>query len=108
MAEMRGYMYVLFTYIMPFMDDIEEMGTTEFIVALTSHKGSLLKPMYSFGKRWKWKISQMGVVYRVVWVLKALWIFLSKTINFLRKLHKTNILGMPQKILPWTYVQSSL
>ena len=45
-----------------------------------------LKPMYSFGKWWKLKISLMGFVYRVVWVLKALWIFMSETINFLRKL----------------------
>ena len=37
-------------------------------------------------------------VYRVVWVLRALWIILSETINMLRKLHKTNIFGMPQKI----------
>ena len=37
----------------------------------------------------KWKISLMGFVYRVVWVLKALWIILSETINILRKLHKT-------------------
>ena len=56
-----------------------------------------LKPMYSFGKWWKWKNSLMGIVYRVVWVLKALWISLSETINFLRKLHKTNISGMPPK-----------
>ena len=49
----------------------------------------LLKPMYSFGKWWKWKISLMAFICRVVWVLKALWIFLSDTINFLRKLHKT-------------------
>ena len=30
-----------------------------------------LKPMYSFGKWWKWKISWMAFVYRVVWVLKS-------------------------------------
>ena len=48
----------------------------------------LLKPRYRFGKWWKWKISLMGFLNRVVWVLKALWIFLSETINFLRKLHK--------------------
>ena len=29
-----------------------------------------LKPMYSFGKWWKWKISLMGFVYRVVFCLK--------------------------------------
>ena len=61
---------------------------------------SILKPMYSFGKWWKWEISLMGFVYRVVWFLKVLWIFLSETNNFLRKLHKTNIFGMPPKILP--------
>ena len=59
-----------------------------------------LKPMYNFGKWWKLKFSLMGFVYRVVRVLKALCIFLSETINFLRKLHKTNIFGMPPKILP--------
>ena len=56
-----------------------------------------LKPMYSFGKWWKLKSYLMGSVYRVIWVLKALWIFLSETINFLRKVHKTNIFGMPPK-----------
>ena len=29
--------------------------------------------MYGFGKWWKWKISLMGFVYRVVWVLKKLY-----------------------------------
>ena len=56
-----------------------------------------LKPMYNLGKWWKLKVSLMGFVYRVVRVLKALWIFLSETINSLRKLHKTNIFGMPPK-----------
>ena len=42
--------------------------------------------------------------YRVAWVLKALRIILSETINILRKLHKTNIFGMPPKILPYSYV----
>ena len=37
----------------------------------------------------------MGFVYRVVRVLEALWIVLSETIKVLRKLHKTNIFGMP-------------
>ena len=58
--------------------------------------------MYTFGKWLKWKISLMGFVYRVVWVLKALWIILSETINILRKLHKTNIFRMPPKILPYS------
>ena len=39
----------------------------------------------------------MGFVYRVVGVLKALWIALSETINILRKLHETNISGCPRK-----------
>ena len=39
----------------------------------------------------------MGFVYRVVWVLKGLWIVLSETINIFRNLHKTNILGCPWK-----------
>ena len=71
---------------------------------ITKHrKWSSLKPMYSFGKWWKWKISLMSFiyyVYRIVWVLKVLWIFLSVTITFLRKLHKTTIFGMSPKILP--------
>ena len=50
----------------------------------------------------------MGFVYRVAWVLKALWIILSETINILRKFAKNNIFGMPPKILPYTYVHSSL
>ena len=61
---------------------------------------AVLKPMYSFGKWWKWKNCIMGFPYRVIRVLQALWICLSETINFLRKLHKTNIFGMPPKILP--------
>ena len=43
-------------------------------------------------------------VYRVAQVLKAMWIILSETINILRKLHETNIFGMPPKILPQSYV----
>ena len=41
----------------------------------------------------------MGFVYRVVWDLKALWIFLSETINFLRKLQsiKLTFSGCPRK-----------
>ena len=47
------------------------------------------------------KISLMGIVHKSwIWVLKALWIFLFETINFRRKLHKTNIIGMPPRILP--------
>ena len=72
-------------------------GTMLFVEFTDCQHCISLKPMYSFGKWWKWKISLMGFVYRVVWALKALWIFLSETINFLRKLHKTNILGCPRK-----------
>ena len=50
----------------------------------------------------------MGFVYRYVWVLKALWIVLSETIHIFKKLRKTNIFGMPPKILPYSYVQSAL
>ena len=42
----------------------------------------------------------MGFVCRVLRVQKALWIVLSETIKISRKLHKTNISGMPPKILP--------
>ena len=42
----------------------------------------------------------MGFVYKVVRVLKALWIIMSEIIYILRKLHETNIFGMPPKILP--------
>ena len=58
---------------------------------------SPLQPMYSFGKWWKWKCSLMGFVYRVVRVLKALCIFLSETINFLRNCIKLTFLGCPRK-----------
>ena len=60
---------------------------------------NMLKPMYSFGKWLKWKISLMGFDYRVVWVLKALWIFLSKTINFLNieNCIKRTFSGCPRK-----------
>ena len=62
-----------------------------------------LKPMYSFGTWWKWFFffPPNGFVYRFLRFLKALWIFLSETINFLRKLHKTKFFGMPPKILPF-------
>ena len=41
-----------------------------------------LKPKYSLGKKWKYKISLMGfVIHRFLWILKALWIVLSKNIN---------------------------
>ena len=62
-----------------------------------------LKPMYSLGKWWKSKISLksknslMGFVYRVVWVLKAQWIFLSETINFWENCIKLTFLGCPPK-----------
>ena len=56
-----------------------------------------LKPMYSFGKWWKWKKILMGFVYRVVRVLKALWIILSETINILRKVQKLTFSGCPRK-----------
>ena len=39
----------------------------------------------------------MGFVYRVEWVLKAMWTILSETINIVRKLHETTIFGMPPK-----------
>ena len=54
----------------------------------------------------KMKNFSNGFCYRVVEVLKALWIVLSETINILRTLHKTNIFGMPSKILPSSYVLS--
>ena len=58
-------------------------------------KPNLLKPMYRFGKIVT--ISLMGFVCRVLWVLKALWIVFSETIDMLRKLHKTKIFGLPLK-----------
>ena len=41
----------------------------------------------------------MGIVYRVLWVLKSLWIILSETISILRKLQqkKLTFLGCPRK-----------
>ena len=49
-----------------------------------------LKPMYSFVKLIKQK-SIMGFVNRVLWILKALWIVLSKTNNILKNVQKTHI-----------------
>ena len=39
----------------------------------------------------------MGFVYRVLWILKALWIDLPETINILRKLQENKISGCPRK-----------
>ena len=39
----------------------------------------------------------MGFVYRVLWVVKALWIVLSETINILRNLQKQTFLGCPRE-----------
>ena len=45
-------------------------------------------------KRW----CHTSVLYRVLWILKAMWIILSETINILRKLPKKHLIfGMPQK-----------
>ena len=49
------------------------------------------------------KKNLMGFVYRVLWILKALWIVLSETINILRDLQpkkKKKKIGMPPRILP--------
>ena len=43
----------------------------------------------------------MDFVYRGLWILKALWIFLSETINILRKLQKQKQIQDARKILPW-------
>ena len=42
------------------------------------------------------------IVHRVLWILKALLIILSETINIFRKLHtqQKKKIGMPPKILP--------
>ena len=43
----------------------------------------------------------MGSDYRVLWILKALGIILSETINILRKLQQqNNFFWMPLNILP--------
>ena len=47
-------------------------------------------------------------VCRGVWVLKPCGSFLSETINILRKLHQSNICGIPHKILPQSNEHSSL
>ena len=112
---------------------------------------SRLKPKYSFGKWWKWKISLMGIVHKscmssqspvnegtylqghlalfkfsfFIFILTSKWLNILFCIvntntfvlfypkmewinelnlfvqnNFRRKLHKTNIIGMPPIILP--------
>ena len=53
--------------------------------------------MYSFGKWWKLKISLIGFVYRVVRVLKALWILLSETIYLRKNCIKLTFSGCPRK-----------
>ena len=66
-----------------------------------NHTGRLtLKPMYSLGENTNFS---NGFVYRALWILKALWIVLSKTINILRKLQQQqkNIFGKPPRIVPY-------
>ena len=50
----------------------------------------------SFGKWWKWKISQ-SFVYGVVRVLKALWIFCLKPLIFWENCIKLTFSGCPRK-----------
>ena len=51
------------------------------------------------------KKSVMNFVYRVLWILKAVWIVLSETINILRNLPPPpKKRGMPPIILPYIYV----
>ena len=77
----------------------ERRPNWDWTLASNRKKNWSLKSIYSFGKWWKWKISLMGFyLYRVVWVLKALWIVFSETINILSKLHiKLTFLGCPRK-----------
>ena len=42
----------------------------------------------------------MGYVYRVLWILKALWIVLAETINILKNVQWNDIFAKPKKILP--------
>ena len=44
----------------------------------------------------KKKKSLMAFVYRVLWILKALWIVLSETIHILRKLKNITFWGCPR------------
>ena len=56
-----------------------------------------LKPMYSFGRWWKWKISLMGFVYRVVWVLKSPVDLFVWNHQFSEKIAKLKFSGCPRK-----------
>ena len=64
---------------------------------LSHYWTSPLKPMYSFGKWSKWKISLMGIVCRIVRVLKALWILCLKPSILWENCIKPTFLGCPRK-----------
>ena len=72
------------------MKEWENFRFTLFLCILTAL--FFFKPMHSLGNWWK-KKSLIGFVYSILWVLKALWIVLSETINILRNLHTTKIFG---------------
>ena len=63
------------------------------------------EPKYSFSEKTK---SLMGFVYRVLWILKALWIVLSETVNILRNLQKTKYFRAPKNFTIGVYVHTSL
>ena len=54
-----------------------------------------MKSVFFWIVKKKKKVWWVKLFIRVLWILKALWIVLSETINILRKLHETNISGMP-------------
>ena len=85
----------------PFFPSITERDVWQNVIRLWV----ILKAMYSFGKEWTLKKkSVIGfVVYRVLWILKALWIVLSATINILKKKKATTTTksGFPQRFCHW-------
>ena len=84
-------------YLADYVDRIPvKMGRAEGVWFIPKKKGEdIVLVNILVGK----KISN-AFDYKDVWVLKALWIILSEIIIILRKIHKTNIFGMPPKCLP--------
>ena len=55
------------------LSDLLDFSAVSIVVKLEHNTvNKLFRTLYSFGKWWKWKISRMGFVYWVVWVLN-LW-----------------------------------
>ena len=71
----------------------------------SAFKANVIVWVNSENKRNSW----MGFVYNygVLWILRALWIILSKTINILRKLQKKNFWDAPDIFNMFMYIAPS-